>query len=185
MKSSQTKRNLIQATIDLIMDYGLEKLTINKVIKQAQSSKGSFYYYFSNIDDLMKETFLYTLNHSLVEFSYCKEQSFEENINQFGHYLIKTSKKKSSEHAIMFLWISKCFQDENYKKQFQAMRKQIIEENTVSRELQKMFQVDIEWLYMCDIIIIGFLVHCVLHEDEDELLSIWKQFVTVIMSHKS
>ncbi|MBM7541670.1 TetR/AcrR family transcriptional regulator [Amphibacillus cookii] len=60
MKSSQTKRNLIQATIDLIMDYGLEKLTINKVIEQAQSSKGSFYYYFSNIDDLLKETFLYT-----------------------------------------------------------------------------------------------------------------------------
>lgn len=84
----------------------------------------------------------------------------------------------------MFLWISKCFQDENYKNQFQAMRKQIIEENTVSRELQKMFQVDIEWLYMFDIIIIGFLVHCILHEDEDVLLSIWKQFVNVIISNK-
>ncbi|UOQ49778.1 TetR/AcrR family transcriptional regulator [Gracilibacillus caseinilyticus] len=117
---SETKLHLIQATIGLIMEHGLEKLTINKVIKKAESSKGSFYYHFSNIDDLMKEAFLYSLSNSLVEFSYCKEQSFKENLNQFGHYLIKMSKKKSSEYAIMFLWISKCFQDVNYKKQFQA-----------------------------------------------------------------
>ncbi|WP_163579714.1 TetR/AcrR family transcriptional regulator [Gracilibacillus saliphilus] len=184
MYTSQTKLNLIQATIDLIMKHGLEKLTINKVIKKAESSKGSFYYYFSNIDDLMKEAFLYSLNHSLVEFSYCNERSFQENINLFGHHLIQTSKKKSSEHAIMFLWISKCFQDENYKKQFQAMRKQIIEENTVSKELQKIFQVDIKWLYMFDIIIIGFLVHCILHDDEDVLLSIWQQIVNIMILNK-
>ncbi|CDQ19645.1 hypothetical protein SAMN05192559_104128 [Halobacillus karajensis] len=35
-----TKLNLIQATIDFIMEHGLEKLTINKVIKKEESSKG-------------------------------------------------------------------------------------------------------------------------------------------------
>ncbi|GAA0419051.1 TetR/AcrR family transcriptional regulator [Virgibacillus sp. AGTR] len=179
--SHKTKQSLIQATIDLIMENGLERLTINKVIKKAESSKGSFYYYFSNIDDLMKETFLYALEHSLIDFSYNPDKPFKENILSFGRYLIKMSTEKSPEHAIMFLWISKSYQDESYRRQFQEMRKQIIEENSVSKDFQKVFQVDVEWLYFIDVVIIGFLVHCLLHDDEDILLSIWKQLTNPIV----
>lgn len=171
------QQRILQATIELIMLDGLEKLSINKVIKSAGSSKGSFYYYFDGIDDLLQQVFLYSLHNSLMDFKYEKGQSLKEILLHFGQYLINISKNKSHEQSFLFLWLSKCYQDPLYRTQFQIIRKQIVEDNWISKCLIRDYELESTWLYTMDVLVIGFLAHCALSDDEQFLMQIWEQLV--------
>lgn len=77
-KSRRTKAHIIQSAVEMITEHGLEKISVNKVIRHAGISKGGFYYYFSDIDHLIKEVFLFVSAAVLKDFSRrtdCKRRS--------------------------------------------------------------------------------------------------------------
>ena len=53
----KTKKKIYDTAIRLLKEYGLEKLTINKICKEAGVSVGSFYYYFKSLDFVVVESY--------------------------------------------------------------------------------------------------------------------------------
>lgn len=51
--SSQTRSRIVQAAWNLFYRYGYENTTIDDIVELSQTSKGSFYHYFSSKDALL------------------------------------------------------------------------------------------------------------------------------------
>ncbi|NBI29854.1 TetR/AcrR family transcriptional regulator [Chengkuizengella marina] len=180
-KSIKKKEHILQSTIELIADIGLERLSINKVVNKANVSKGGFYYYFSNIDELIKETFIFSINNSLEEMKIEYGVSLEISLKQYIRKLISAIKHKSENLSMMFLFISKCFQDPNYRQEFIKMNKRIVEENVASKELTSHYNMDQKLLKIFDMLSIGMIVHALMGEDEDELIKLCDHFVDKLL----
>lgn len=52
-KTAQTKQSMIDAFWNIAEKRGLQNVTISEVTKKAQLNRGTFYVYFSDIDDLL------------------------------------------------------------------------------------------------------------------------------------
>lgn len=52
-KTAQTKQSLINAFWDIAEKRGLNNVTISEVTKRAELNRGTFYVYFTDIDDLL------------------------------------------------------------------------------------------------------------------------------------
>ncbi|OEH92059.1 TetR/AcrR family transcriptional regulator [Bacillus solimangrovi] len=180
-KSKKKKEHILQSTIELIMEIGLEKISINKVVDKAKVSKGGFYYYFSNIDELIREAFIYSINNSLEGMKVEQGVPLEKNLKQFIRKLIKSIKNNSGNLSMMFLFISKCFHDPKYKHEFIKMNKRIIEENVASKELTEHYAIDHKLLKIVDMLSIGIIVHGLMDENEEELIQICDEIVDKII----
>ncbi|MGX8774895.1 MAG: TetR/AcrR family transcriptional regulator, partial [Bacillota bacterium] len=53
MAKSETKGRIVAAAWKLFYQYGYNNTTIDDIVEESNTSKGSFYHYFSSKDDLM------------------------------------------------------------------------------------------------------------------------------------
>ena len=53
MAKSETKGRIVSAAWKLFYQYGYSNTTIDDIVEESNTSKGSFYHYFSSKDDLM------------------------------------------------------------------------------------------------------------------------------------
>ena len=51
--TNETKGRIVSAAWKLFYQYGYNNTTIDDIVEESNTSKGSFYHYFSSKDDLM------------------------------------------------------------------------------------------------------------------------------------
>lgn len=54
-KGKRTKQRIIDASIQLIQDKGINKVTLNHICKASEIAQGTFYHYFKSMDDILLE----------------------------------------------------------------------------------------------------------------------------------
>lgn len=176
-KARETKQRIVRSTRQLIMEEGLENISINKIIKTARSSKGSFYYHFDGLESVLKETFLSVLNESLQPFSYDPSKPLKENVTSYFRELIQSAGNQNEQYALLFLFISKSFQEPSYKRLFQEMKQQIIEENIISKQVLVHEPHLVESLQLLDMMALGVIVHTNLNPDHTELSNLVDRWI--------
>ena len=79
MASKQNvKRRIVDAAWELFYEKGYDDTTVDDIIRLSETSKGSFYYYFSGKDALLD-----TLSTILDEYYANLEEELDENMNSF------------------------------------------------------------------------------------------------------
>ena len=79
MASKQNvKRRIVDAAWELFYEKGYDDTTVDDIIRLSDTSKGSFYYYFSGKDALLD-----TLSTILDEYYANLEEELDENMNSF------------------------------------------------------------------------------------------------------
>ena len=79
MASNQNvKRRIVDAAWELFYEKGYDDTTVDDIIRLSDTSKGSFYYYFSGKDALLD-----TLSTILDEYYANLEEELDENMNSF------------------------------------------------------------------------------------------------------
>ena len=79
MASKQNvKRRIVDAAWELFYEKGYDDTTVDDIIRLSDTSKGSFYYYFSGKDALLD-----TLSTILDEYYAVLEEELDENMNSF------------------------------------------------------------------------------------------------------
>ncbi|WLR42169.1 TetR/AcrR family transcriptional regulator [Bacillus carboniphilus] len=180
-KGEKTKEQIMKATVSFIMNNGIENIGINKVIKEAHVSKGSFYHYFSNINDLMKEVAIYTFENTLSGFYIHETDTVEDLVRGLGEYIYHSVQVDKGRYYILFLCISKSFFDDGLKESFQSIFRQLVQENLVAKQIMKINHDEkketvIKKLQGLDMIALGFIIHCQLFDgDQEHLLSVWSK----------
>lgn len=77
LKSFERKDELIKAALDEFIQTDYEKASLNNIIKNAQISKGTFYYHFENKEAL----YLYLLENSAnVKWTFINENSGKDQV---------------------------------------------------------------------------------------------------------
>lgn len=80
MASKQNvKRRIVDAAWELFYEKGYDDTTVDDIIRLSDTSKGSFYYYFSGKDALLD-----TLSTILDEYYANLEEELDENMNSFA-----------------------------------------------------------------------------------------------------
>ena len=60
-----SERKIVNAFIELLEESSLEQISITDIIKKANLSRPTFYYYYSNKEDLVETTFSKILDKNL------------------------------------------------------------------------------------------------------------------------
>ncbi|MEA3319513.1 MAG: TetR/AcrR family transcriptional regulator [Bacillota bacterium] len=182
-KGAQTKQHILDSAMSFIVREGIEKVGVNKVIQEAQVSKGSFYHSFNDMKHLMKELAIYAFEKSLQDLSIPSHSSLEDIVEHLGLHIFHSVRNKSQVYYLLFLCISKSFIDSELKETFQGIFNQLVQKNSVSLQIvqrgnQENLKVKIHSL---DMLVLGFIVHCHFLEDEEHLLTIWKHMTSHIL----
>lgn len=96
------RESLIEATLDEFTSYNYEKASLNRIIKSAGISKGTFYYHFKNKEDLYKHILVTSVKDKWMYINdYTKENQTDfESIDIFDKFLYqaKTGIMYAFEH---------------------------------------------------------------------------------------
>ena len=80
-----TKENILTESFQLFLNEGYMEVSVNKIIKKCEISKGAFYHHFESKDDLYANVLnRFFFNYFKdTDFVYDDTISFEEKLNQF------------------------------------------------------------------------------------------------------
>ena len=86
-KALRTKEKLLQAAIELFREKKFNDVSVDEIIKKADSSKGAFYTHFKSKHDIFLERFELLDGHYLnkVISNMSKEVSFKDKLTTFFH----------------------------------------------------------------------------------------------------
>ena len=103
----EKRRNIIHAAIEEFAEYGLENASTNRIIANCGISKGSFYQYFEDKQDVFMYL-LTVLEREKVEFFNGKRPP-GNNMDTFGYFrwMIKTGMEFDSSHPLLTQAISR------------------------------------------------------------------------------
>jgi len=80
-----TKENILTESFQLFLNEGYKEVSVNRIIKKCEISKGAFYHHFESKDDLYAKVLnRFFFNYFKdTDFVYDDTISFEEKLNQF------------------------------------------------------------------------------------------------------
>ncbi|MBB6450947.1 AcrR family transcriptional regulator [Geomicrobium halophilum] len=83
-RREQKKQQILKSALDLFLDYGIQKVTMTEIAKQAMVSQVTIYNYFTSKHNLIHEVFIYYVEKAVKEFEEIvySDAPFPEKINQ-------------------------------------------------------------------------------------------------------
>lgn len=99
---AQTK--LIQATLDSLMDEGIDGCSVRKICERAGSAVGLINYYFGTLNDLLAATYL-DLAYSLMDKAILKSQSTELPRQRLSIFIQETFGDAVMQRKILRAWV--------------------------------------------------------------------------------
>jgi len=75
-RKEQKKKSILQASLDLFMKYGIQKVSISEIAKEAQVSQVTIYNYFGSKNELIQEVIIFYVDKVWEEY----EQLFNSDI---------------------------------------------------------------------------------------------------------
>lgn len=154
----EEKRNtVINAAIDEFAEYGLENASTNRIVANSGISKGSFYQYFEDKQDVFMYL-LTVLEHEKVEYFKGKHPP-STNMDTFGYFrwMIKAGMELNTTHPLLTQAISRVMFGEGlyYGNTFADVRertaqglKVMIEQAIVHGEVDPSVDVDLAVMIM-------------------------------------
>jgi AcrR family transcriptional regulator len=67
-RKEQKKRNILEAATTLFMEYGIQKVSISEIAKEANVSQVTIYNYFENKHKLIHDVFIYYVDKASIDF---------------------------------------------------------------------------------------------------------------------
>ncbi|KOP77668.1 TetR/AcrR family transcriptional regulator [Cytobacillus solani] len=102
----QKKMNILEAALALFMEYGVQKISIAEIAKEANVSQVTIYNYFDSKHNLVREVFLYYVEKAMDEFDQILngDIAFPEKIKQ----IIFTKKETANQiHEDFYQYLMK------------------------------------------------------------------------------
>lgn len=184
-KSELSRKRIIEAGIKSIAERGVEKVSLNGIIKDADVSKGGFYYHFRNMDDLLDGIFHHIIEYFFKGFEMEYDGDRGEFLKKTGREAIERSLAEPELSSLFFLFIGKCFTDSALREKLVALRSDLIGGNGT---LAKLFSDTNggfgpeELVALFDILVVGFVAQSRFVADRRELFSLWDRLVDKIIS---
>ncbi len=93
-EKTSTRRLILEAVVDCIDRYGIDKVTTRKIAEQAGTNIASINYYFRSKDELIAEVMSMTINHMMEDVIAAiddQQQPFDKALVEVFFYLIDGS----------------------------------------------------------------------------------------------
>ncbi len=159
--SKISKKAIMKKSFNIIVDDGIEKLTISRISDQLGCSKSSIYYYFNSKEELLNEIFYEVLEALSLKYDYTISK--EDNIGRIINLTIDNLQNfiffRMYSHSD-FITASAKEQIEKFKKEQNVQLKILYSELDIANEMSfKIFQA----------LLLGSLIHLTFkaaHENE-------------------
>jgi len=156
-KSSATREKILQAAAQVVMDRGVEALTLDAVAKQAEVSKGGLLYHFPN-----KNALIVNLGEQLLQnFETALQNEFEQDDapgtpGQWLRAYVRSTERMSKESLALFARLSSILVEmppellqsvEAYEKRFH----QCLENDGIDPVQARIIQLAIDGLWFSEV----------------------------------
>ena len=125
-----TKSRIVSAAWKLFYENGYDDTTVEEIVEESGTSKGSFYHYFSSLSDLFDDKYqelIPTLDPEMDSFEqlmYLNREMFlmiDDSISLdltarlYASQLITTGEKHLLDHNRIYYKLLRCFREQNCK----------------------------------------------------------------------
>lgn len=168
-KSKETKAYIIEIAIDMIYVHGFNKVSLNKILKKAGVSKGSFYHQFDDFDDLINHVFNEITALFFEDFLLNEKPVSSTMLKEIGRKIIIGNEELDKISAVLLAIMSQSYSDSKLKDNLIRYREKVITAKNID-DLNS-------FVLIYDVLIMGFLIQKQVMDDLNELINLWDQFV--------
>lgn len=129
MNKETTREKILKTSFNLFLKKGLTNVSINEIIKKGGFSKGGFFHYFKNKDQLLREAIEYFIvpyieiinknMNSTYKTTYDKLNFFFELIPNYNYLIRKLSNDKTIDSRSLYLLMMEVLRKFSYfRKQY-------------------------------------------------------------------
>jgi TetR/AcrR family transcriptional regulator, transcriptional repressor of bet genes len=101
---NKAQTNFIQATLDALMEEGVDGCSVRKICERADSAVGLINYHFGTLNDLLAASYL-DLAYSLMDKAILKSQSTELPRNRLSLFIQETFSDAVLQRKILRAWV--------------------------------------------------------------------------------
>jgi len=126
----ETRDLIIETAFIAFIDYGYDRVSLNKIVKETGLTKGAFYHYFSSKDELIGEvmkTYFYGHLRKTIDIVDAEAGSFEERMDLVFKNVINTNVRLSSQPDRIVDWndfLKLLWESLNLNNQMNALNKE-------------------------------------------------------------
>ena len=120
----EKREHIINIAVDEFAEYGLENASTNRIVSNSGISKGSFYQYFEDKNDLFMHLLAILESEKLAYFKEKKPPDMSMGIFKYYRWMVKTGMAFNSTHPNMAQAVSRVLLGERlfFSKYFEDVR---------------------------------------------------------------
>lgn len=167
-RSSETKEKLLYSTAKIIIEKGLNKLTLDEVSKEAGVSKGGLLHHFKSKDVLIYELAELAIKKWEEVFEVFYDQETEQKGKFMRAYIKSSFDQESSDEELLFsnkVWmalIAELFENPSLLEIFKKSK--LTDINLISKD-----QLDMETINIIRLTVDGLMINEFFHTPLDKL----------------
>ena len=187
---SGPKERVIGTALKLIANGGGEEFSLNKVLKLSRVSKGSFFHYFKNLDELLLACFEECKSFTRIDFGANEIPSIKELLLAFGSETLRHTTSYQFLRIVMF-FVKKSVSNERFEEKQRELTELYVESLTsiiLSIDPKLIHENVREAVSFLLVVNQGIASHRVLFKDRKRMESVWPHAVDAslrIMDHKA
>lgn len=132
MKNSDTKLMLAETFVNLVLEGNPDKVFVSDIISRAHKNRKTFYYHFTDKDQLTQWLFRHDLNeiltHSFAPDHLIREHNNEDPCSEFAYYVFIKTGVRSLDGSKFFESLAQVFEvrRDYYRKLFKSQTGSIL-----------------------------------------------------------
>jgi len=107
-KGQATAAKILEVARDIVIDHGINALTMRRIAKQLDISPGNLSYYYATKKDLIEDLFSFALQGFMLEFERLREleaDSPKAQLRAVTEYVFDDLAKKETTHFFPEMWV--------------------------------------------------------------------------------
>ena len=175
IKGLETKNNIIQASIEILAEQGIEGLSAKKIADTLKISKSNIFHHFNSVDMILDQVFDFIL---LAMIEPLKSHGFESSKDFFifmGQGIYKLNPQEKKIYIVLFQLYTLSLYNKKYQTILLNQKKQIVE--TIAQVLNKISGSDLEVCQKVSEMVLmtldGYGLSALLDDNNDHYQELW------------
>lgn len=175
IKGNETKRHIINASMKIISEEGIEGLSAKKVADLSKISKSTIFHHYSSVEGILDEIFESMLSYLVEPVKTQKAPTLEDFLLFLGESIYSLSDEDKLTYSVLLNFYISCLHNKKYRSALIKAKEEMIDAIAVqlsrytSRKKEYLRKVSEMMIMTLD----GYGLHFLLDSDSKTFKEIW------------
>jgi len=175
IKGNETKKHIINASMKIISEEGIEGLSAKKVADLSKISKSTIFHHYSSVEGILDEIFKSMLSYLVEPIKAQKAPALEDFLFSLGESIYSLSDEDKLTYSVLLNFYISCLHNKKYRSALIKAKEEMIDAiaDQLSRYTSQKRKSLLSIAEMIIMTLDGYGLHFLLDSDSNTVKEIW------------